>query len=162
MRRTATYFLLCLRLDSDGGVRVLYSFARQTNKPLFYGIASLALSEQGTFVVENNDLLEYRALRDPRPYTTPRLILPNGGSAYFVIFVDTIVIGLSSESGTGTPLQDQVVLKDSVRNRILGFGSEDAEVRSDGSIAAITCLCAQSGTLLIEFDITAAEAFTER
>lgn len=120
------------------------------------------MSEQGIFAVESNNLLEYRALRDPRPYTTPRLVLPNGGSAYFIIFVDTIVIGLSGVTDTSTALEDQIVLKDSVRNRILGYGSEDAEVRSDGSIAAITCLCAQSGTLLIEFDITAAEAFAER
>lgn len=154
--------LVRLASNSDGGVRVLYSYARQTSKPLCYGVASLAVSEQGTFAVESNDLLEYRALRDPRPYTTPRLVLPNGGSAYFISFVDTIVIGLSGETDTSTALQDQIVLKDSVRNRILGYGSEDAEVRSDGSIAAITCLCAQSGTLLIEFDITAAEAFAER
>lgn len=171
---------------------MLYSYSQQANRPLSYGVAVLRLpSDQGSFVVTENDPLDHKAYKDPRPYSVPRLILPNGGPATLVAFADTLVFCLKTRGEqvtqqeslivqwttcsltnlvppvvhsyfADTRFEEKVALKDSARNRFLGFGAEDADTEAEGSVAPVTCLSAQSGALLVEFSISAATAFAER
>lgn len=156
---------------ADGAVYILYSYVKQANKPLSFGIATIQ-DHGGAFLLLANDLLDYTALRDPRPYSSPHLVAPNGGPAVFVVFADSIVMTTSrgedddnDEPSSSPParFEEKIALKDGARNRFLGFGSESVDVAADdASLAALSCLSAQSGALLVEFSIEAARQFTRR
>ncbi|CAO1614120.1 unnamed protein product [Parajaminaea phylloscopi] len=152
---------------NDGELAVLYAFAEQPNAPLSYGLATLQPSpDHAAFALSSNILLRYRSLRDPRPYSSPRLLLPNGGPAVFVVFADALVLTLRSPSGdleaAKEPFEEVISLKVDVRNRFIGFGCEGADVAAaDDTVAAISLLSAQSGSLLVECSIRDAQNFVE-
>lgn len=154
---------------SDGSLAVLYSFAEMANSPFSYGIATIRSSpDQAAFVLESRHVLQYRALRDPRPYSSPRLIIPNGGPAIFIAFTDNLVMTIrrsfrDEASGIGLHFEENIALKGSARNRFLGHGYETAEVAANvDSIASLSCLSAQSGALVVELSITAAQDFANK
>ncbi|CAO1636727.1 unnamed protein product [Sympodiomycopsis kandeliae] len=148
---------------TDGSIYVLYSYVKQPNRPLAYGMATVSCpSDHGSFLVAANDIFEYTGLRDPRPYSSPRLVVPNGGPAVFVAFADALLLILTANDDLER-FEDRIVLKDSARNRFLGCGYEGVDVEpSNSSLAALSCLSAQSGALLVEFDIEAARKFASR
>lgn len=145
---------------SDGSFTLLYSFTKDPRKAMKFGLATFnSAADQGAFLLKENYQLQHRALRDPRPYSSPRLIIPNGDRAVFVAFPDVLVMTVHSSAGQ---FEDKITLKDSARNRFLGFGSEGPEVSANQSIAALTCLSAQNGALLVEFDVSAASDYCSR
>lgn len=160
------FTLVDVTARDDGTLAVLYCYAEQPNKPLTYGIAILApSSDHASFSVSRKQELQYKALRDPRPYSSPRLILPNGDRAAFVAFPDVMVVilvasGPEEALGSHVGYEEEIALKDSVRDRFFGFGSENADIApSDTSVAAVSCLSAMSGPLLIELSYPATEAY---
>lgn len=161
-------------LRGDGTLALLYSYAQQANEPMSYGIAICSSPDTASsaFAVLDNVKLQYRSLRDPRPYSSPHLMMPNGGPAVFVAFADNLIITSCDsedsdaddvEQSRKTHFEERIPLRDNARNRFLGFGCEGAEyVSNNPSVAALSCLSAQSGSLLVEFSLTAAQDYVQR
>ncbi|KAJ1597370.1 hypothetical protein NDA14_005910 [Ustilago hordei] len=136
-------------VQGDGKLVLLFSQSRGSHEPLNYGLAVLdAVKDAGSFVIAALISIDFANYADPRPYAVPTLSMPRGGPAAFVTFADTVVIKQLEEGCEG--FEEVVKLKDDVRNRFLGFGSDSVSVGAQNAIAALSLISAISGSLLVE------------
>lgn len=148
---------------NDGEVLVLYSDASASSAAdASYGLGIVRISipsSTSSFVVQRVDPLRHRYLSQLTSVVPgPRLALPNGGSAAFVLLPDAIVMRVLDERNT--LFEDAIGLKDLPDVRVLGFGVEGTEFDTSSDIAAMTLITPSSGTLLLELDTQAISAIS--
>lgn len=104
-----------------------------------------ATSPTSSPIVSSITKLSHRAIHDPRPGTSGLLALSSTTSAAFVVLGDAVV-AVSREPGS--TLEEVVSLKETVVNRVIGFGHPRTP-RQDG-IPEVSVVTTASGLLKVE------------
>lgn len=112
----------------DGHLAVLVSYVQPSNNNnnkdeqlQSYALNLLIHTQDPTqpWSVDNVIHLNYQAHLDPRPYSIPKLVIYEGGPAFFVVFSDAILISTLSDSLKYSML---LPLRYPLANKFLGYG----------------------------------------
>ncbi|TIB64724.1 hypothetical protein E3P78_01027 [Wallemia ichthyophaga] len=153
--------ILDAAVTNDSKLAVLVSYVAPTNnnddgdkdKVQSYALCLLIHTQDPTqpWSVDNMINLNYQAIIDPRPYSTPKLIVHQGGPAFFVVFSDAILISTLNDNLKYSML---LPLQYPLNNKFIGYGHASIE----SNTASIFSLAVNGGIISIKMDLDRLES----
>ncbi|CAD6883901.1 unnamed protein product [Tilletia caries] len=149
--------LLDCAVTVGGGLAVLFAERTGSSAPSSSGIAILNFNPTTSSLhVAHTKILKGIFEIDSRPEFRPRLIIPHGGSAAFVILSSSLTACLLDSD-----FEFQVVLKNQNKSRIFGVGYQTTAAQNAGS-AGVALLTTSTPPLLVHVQVSDAEEQDER
>ncbi|TIC13544.1 hypothetical protein E3Q10_01047 [Wallemia mellicola] len=160
-------------VTKDGKLAVLVSYItpnKETNDSdqlQSYALCLLVHTQDPTqpWSVEKIQELNYQAHLDPRPYSIPKLVVYEGGPAFFVVFSDAILISTLVESLKYSML---LPLQYPLNNKFIGFGITNDPTRAlaspsnsqvlESTKASIYTFAVYGGIISTQLDLEKLEA----
>lgn len=162
MAERIEFILLDIKMTYTRELAVLVSYIDSSEvdkspssvNPRSFAIVILeVLSGSSLPVATNTVKVKHREYPDPRPETTPCLILPNGGPAAFIVFPErTVALSISE----GCDFEEVISLRALASNRIIGVGAAPLLIRAvqdkTEKPSALKLITTTSGILEVELN----------
>lgn len=176
-RAKLTVSMLDGAVTKDGKLAVLVSYVAPSKENAdgdhaqSYALCLLLHTQDPTqpWSVDKIINLNYQAILDPRPYSTPKLLVYEGGPAFFVVFSDAILISTLIESLKYSML---LPLQYPLNNKFIGYGVLADPSRAlaspsnsqiiESTTATIFSLAVKGGIISTKIDLEKLESDTKK